>query len=139
MKAAWLLAAVVIGLFVAFVLVVAVELFSSVVHPLPEDFGGTMEEMCLHVQRYPPWVLAVAVPAWGVTALVSTWIAQRIGNSYSSVIVGGVLLAALVFNISQLPYPLWFKIASLLVVPAAIVAGSRLSVRHPTAATAEAN
>jgi hypothetical protein len=139
MKAAWLLAAVVIGLFVAFVLVVAVELFSAVVHPLPEDFGGTMEEMCLHVQRYPHWVLAVAVSAWGVTALVSTWIAQRIGNSYSSVIVGVVLLAALVFNLSQLPYPLWFKIASVLVVPAAIVIGSRLSVRHPTAATAEAN
>ncbi len=140
MKASLLIpAAVVSGLFVAFVLVVAMELFSAVVHPVPEDFGGTMEEMCLHVQRYPHWVLAVAVLAWSATALVSTWIAQRIGNSYSSVIVGVVLLAALVFNISQLPYPLWFKIVNLLVVPAAIVAGSRLSIRHTTAATVEAN
>ena len=137
MKAALLvLAAVVIGLFVAFVLVVAVELFSAVVHPFPEDFGGTMEEMCRHVQRYPHWVLAVVVPAWGLTALVSTWIAQRIVNSYSSVIVGVILLAALVFNISQLPYPFWFKVANLLVVPTAIVAGSRLPARHTRAATA---
>ena len=32
----------VIGLFVAFVLIVGVEDFSAVVHPLPKDFGGTM-------------------------------------------------------------------------------------------------
>jgi len=136
MKAALLtLAAVVIGLFVAFIVVVAVEIFSAVVHPFPEDFGETMEEMYRHVERYPHWVLAVVVPAWGVAALMSTWIAQRIGNSYSSVIVGAVLLAALLFNISQLPYPLWFKIANLLVVPAAIVTGSRLSVRHTITGT----
>src|SRR5438045_1803118 len=53
------LAAVFAGLLVLFILVVAVELFSAVVHPLPEDFGGTTEEMCRHVERYPQWVLAV--------------------------------------------------------------------------------
>jgi hypothetical protein len=129
------LAAVFIGLLVAFVLVVAVELFGSVVHPLPEGFGGTMEEMCLHVERFPQWVLAVVVPAWGVTALISAWIAQRIGNPSSALIVGLFLLAALVFNLSKLPYPMWFKIVNLLVIPAAIVAGSRVSIRRKTAGT----
>jgi MFS family permease len=139
MKAALLtFVAVVLGLFVAFVLVVAVELFSSVVHPLPEDFGGTMEEMCRHVERYPQWVLAVVVAAWAVAALVSAWLAQRIGNSYSTVVVGLLLLAALVFNISQLPYPMWFKIANLFVIPTALVTGRRLSLRHKTAGTGEA-
>ncbi|HEX2518177.1 MAG TPA: hypothetical protein VHK04_01370, partial [Castellaniella sp.] len=57
-----------------------VELFSAVVHPLPEDFGGTTEELCRHVERYPPWVLALVVPAWAVTALVGTWTAKRMGN-----------------------------------------------------------
>ena len=41
------------GLFVALLLVVAVESFSAVVHPPPEDFAGTMEEVGRHVQRYP--------------------------------------------------------------------------------------
>jgi hypothetical protein len=123
------LAGVFIGLFVAFVLIVAVELFSSVVHPLPEGFGGSMEEMCRHVERYPQWVLAVVVPMWAVAALVSTWIAQRIGNLYSAGVVGLLLLSALVFNLSMLPYPIWFKIGNLLMIPAAIVAGIRLS-RH---------
>jgi Na+-transporting methylmalonyl-CoA/oxaloacetate decarboxylase gamma subunit len=123
------LAAVLAGLLVLFLLVVAVELFSAVVHPFPKDFGGTTEEMCRHVERYPHWVLAVVVPAWAAAALVSTWTARKIGNLYSSAIVGLLLVAALVFNISMLPYPAWFKIACLLAIPAAAFAGSRLSTR----------
>jgi hypothetical protein len=125
-------AAIVAGLLSAFVLVVLVELFSSVVHPVPSDFRGTMEEMCEHVARYPQWVLAVVVPAWGVAAFVSTWTAYKIGNRGSATVVGLLLLAALVFNISKLPYPIWFKIATLLVVPTAIVLGGHLSIRRKT-------
>ena len=97
--------AVVAALLVAFGLVVAVEMFSAVVHPLPADFAGTMEEMCAHVARYPDWVLAVVVVAWGGTALVSTWIAGRFGNRWCAMFVGLLLLAAVTFNISMLPYP----------------------------------
>jgi hypothetical protein len=118
------LAAIFFGLCLAFLLLVAVEFFSAVVHPFPKDFGGTPEEMCRHVQRYPQWVLAVVVPAWAATAFVSTWIARRVGNLYSYIVVGLLLLAALVLNISMLPYPIWFKVANLLVIPAAITVGS---------------
>jgi len=127
------------GLLVSFILVVGLELFSAVVHPFPADFGGTEEEICRHVERYPAWVLAVAVPAWAVTALAGTWTAQRIGNLYAAAIVGLVLLAALVFNISKLPYPMWFKIANLLLIPAAIVAGSRLALRPKSAGVRDAH
>lgn len=119
------LAAVAAGLLAAFVLVVAVEGFSAVVHPMPDGFGGTPEEICRHVERYPAWVLAVVVPAWGLTAFVGAWIARRIGNWYSYAIVGLLLLAAVALNISMLPYPIWFKLANLLVVPIAIFLGGR--------------
>lgn len=46
----------------------------------PDDFGGTTEEMCEHVARYPNWGLAAVVPVWTVVAFVSTWTARRIGN-----------------------------------------------------------
>ena len=128
------LAAILVGIIVAFVLVIAVEFFGAVVHPLPEDFGGTMEEMCQHVERYPQWVLALVVPAWAVTAFVGTWTARKMGNLCSFAFVGLLLLAALMFNISKLPYPMWFKILNLLVIPAAIAAGGRLSTRNKTAA-----
>jgi hypothetical protein len=133
------LAATLLALFIAFVLIVAVEVFGAVVHPLPKDFGGTMEEMCRHVERFPQWVLAVVVPMWAVAALVSTWIAQRIGNVYSFGIVGLLLLSALVFNLSKLPYPIWFKVVNLIVIPAAILAGSRFSGRRKTAVRGEVN
>ena len=125
-------AGILAGLLLAFVLIVAVELFSAVVHPLPEDFGGTKEEMCRHVERYPPWVLAVVVPAWALTALAGVWLAQRVGNRFASTVVGLLLLTALVFNVSMLPYPTWFKIAVLLAVPLAMVIGIRRS-RHNAA------
>src|SRR5262245_57199840 len=123
-------AGVLIGLIVAFVLVVGLELFSDAVHPFPEGVEKTMEEMCRHVENYPQWILAVAVAAWGVTALVSTWVAKKIGNVYSALIVGLLLLAALVMNLSMLPYPIWFKGANLVAIPAAIAAGLQLSKRQ---------
>jgi hypothetical protein len=129
------LAGILVGTLVSFVLVVAVEFFSAVVHPLPKGFGGTMEELCRHVERYPQWVLAFAVVAWAVTAFAGTWTARRIGSLGSFAVVGFLLLAAVVFNIAKLPYPLWFKFANLLGIPAAIVAGGRLSRRNPTAGT----
>jgi hypothetical protein len=133
------LAAMLGGLFVSFILVVAVEFFSAVVHPVPKDFGGTTEEMCEHVKRYPQWVLAVVVPAWAVAAFAGTWTARQIGNLISSAIVGLLLLAAVVCNISMLPYPIWFKVAILLVIPTAILAGCRRSVRNKTTGTEDGN
>jgi MFS family permease len=125
------IAGVLAGLLVSFILIVLVELFSSAVYPFPKEFGETIEheEMCLHVERYPNWILAVAALAWAFTAFLGTWIAQRIGNLYSAAIVGLLLVAGLVFNVSMLPYAIWFKIVILIAVPAAIVAGIRWSKR----------
>jgi hypothetical protein len=132
-----ILAGTVIGLLVAFVLIVGVESFSAVVHPFPEGVGETMEEICRHVERCPQWVLAAAVAMWAVAALVSTWIAKLIGSVYAAGIVGLLLVAALILNLSMLPYPIWFKVVNLIVIPAAIVAGSRFSGRRPTAGQGE--
>lgn len=122
-----LLGSIVAGLALALVLVIAVELFSAVVHPVPPDFDGTMEEMCKHVARYPHWVLAVVVPAWGGTALASAWLTQRIGNRDGGLFVGALLLAAVVFNVVQLPYPMWFKLVMPLAVAGCIALGLRWS------------
>lgn len=121
-----------VGLAVAFVLVAAVEVFSAVVYPPPEDFWGTREEICRHVEHYPPWVLAVVVPAWAASAFAGSWTAKSMGNVYSLAIVGLLLFAGLVLNISMLPYPLWFKIAVLFAIPVAIAAAGRLARRKKT-------
>lgn len=121
---------------VAIVLVVVVELFSSIVHPVPADCKGTFEEVCLHVQRCPQWLLAAVVAAWGVTAFVSTWTAGKLGNRGSAVFLGLLLLSAVIFNLSTLPYPAWFKIANLIVIALAIVCGYRFSSQQRALAAA---
>ena len=91
------------------------------------------------MRGYPQWVLAVVVPAWAVAAFVGTWTAGRIGSLFSSATVGLLLLAALVFNISMLPYPIWFKTVNLFVIPTGMVVGSRLPIRHETAGAGVVN
>jgi hypothetical protein len=124
--------AIIAGVVAAFLGIIAVEFFSSVVHPFPADFAGTTEEVCRHVERYPDWVLAVVVPLWAAAALAGSWIAGRIGNRGCALFVGLLLLTALVVNIAMLPYPIWFKIANLVAIPAAVFGGVYWS-RRPRA------
>lgn len=119
--------AVLAGLLIAFLLVLAVEMFSNVVHPLPPDFKGTIEEVCQHVARYPDWVLAVAGAAWVGAAFVSTRVAGWIGNRGPALVVGLLLVAGVLLNLAQLPYALWFKVAMAIAVPAAVLAAVYLS------------
>lgn len=117
------LVAIVAGMAVAFALVVAVELFSSVVHPIPPDFDGNIPE---HVRRYPGWILGVVVPMWGATAAAATWVASRIGGRPAGALVTLLLASALAFNLSMLPYVTWFKIA----MPAAFFAACLLGITY---------
>ncbi len=126
-NALWALAGLVAGFALALVGVIGVEAFSALVHPLPGDFDGSMEQMCLHVARYPAWVLAVVVPMWACAAIAGTWTALWIGNRAAFGAVGLILLVALVYNLSELPYPAWFKAANLIVIPAAILLPLRFS------------
>ena len=115
-------AAVIAGLVVCILLLVAVEAFSAVVHPFPADTQQTHEAICRHVEHYPTWVLAVCNPLWGFAAVASTWTAQKIGNVYSYAIVGVLVFIALAGNLVMLPYPLWFRIVMMLVIAFAILA-----------------
>jgi len=114
---------IVAGIGLAFILVIAVEAFSAVVHPIPADFRGTMDEMCQHVARYPNWVLGVVVILWSATALCGVWIAIRVGNLIAGITVTALLGIAIVFNVTQLPYPLWFKIVMLSCFPLGCLIG----------------
>jgi predicted MFS family arabinose efflux permease len=74
--------------------------------------------------------MAVAVVAWGFTALAGTWTAGRLGNRASAAILGLLVVAVVILNVVQLPYPAWFKSVTLTVIPLAGTYGSRLSSRR---------
>jgi hypothetical protein len=117
------------GMTLAGGLVIGVELFGAIVYPTPPGFTGTRDEMCQHVARYPQWVLAVVVAAWSATAFASTWVATRLGRRTAGVVVGLLLILALAFNVSMLPYALWFKVTVLACVPIACLLGVALPAR----------
>lgn len=116
----WMILAIVVGVLMVLFLTIAVELFSEVVHPVPEDFDGSKEQMCTHVENYPGWVLAAVIPMWGATAFCGVWTAGKIGYPVSAVIVGLLVLIAVGFNQWMLPYPKWFEIGNFIVLPLAI-------------------
>jgi hypothetical protein len=122
-----MLLAVVAGMAVALVLVVAVEWFSSVVHPFPADFNGNIDE---HVRRYPHWILGVVVLAWGATAAAATWVASRIGGRLAGIVVAVLLALALMFNLTMLPYTVWFKVAMPITFSIACALGIRFGSRQ---------
>ncbi len=100
------------GLALAFLLVIAVELFSAVVHPFPPEFTGTTDEICA-CRPISRLGLGVVILAWSATAFVSTWVATRIGNRLAGVVVILILTLAIVFNVVKLPYVMWFKVVML--------------------------
>ena len=128
MKSPWrTLLAVAAGMALAFVLIVAVEMFSAVVHPFPPGFDPNAPgSVSAHVQRYPGWVLAVAGLMWGGTAAAAVWVASRIGGRAAGAVVTLLLAAALAFNLSMLPYVMWFKIA----MPAVFFVACLVGVRN---------
>ena len=123
------LCAVVVGMALAFALVVAVEGFSAIVHPFPAGFNGNIPE---HVKRYPHWVLGVVVLAWCATAAAATWVASRVGNRLAGGIVALLLAWALIFNLTMLPYTMWFKVVMFGAFPIACLIGIRYGRRSPS-------
>jgi hypothetical protein len=122
--------AVLVGLVAATFLIVGIEVVSSIVHPFPPEVDPTDFEACkAHIARYPAWVLLMAVVGWGLTTFLSAWLATRLGSGRHrahGIVVGSILLALAVMNMSMLPYPVWFWAFNLLILPLGFYWGAKL-------------
>lgn len=121
--------AVVAGLIAAAVFALGVEYMSSILHPFPPGADPTDLETCrAHVARYPSGVLLLASLGWGFGTLASSWLATRLGpkrHAAHGIAIGLILLALVVANMAMLPYPAWFWILNLIIIPAAFCFGAR--------------
>lgn len=126
------MAALIASLFVSLLLLAGIEWIGAIIYPFPADFGGTSEEMMQYVANYPAWVLALLGGlGWAVTMLTATWLATRFSSGRHPAYgtgVGLLLLAAAIFNMAMLPYPIWYWIANFLLLPAGIYLGVKLGV-----------
>ena len=63
------IAGIIPGVAIFVVVFVVGEALSAVLHPFPDDFNNTMEEVIEHVAKYPGWILALFNPDLGTRCL----------------------------------------------------------------------
>ena len=130
---------VLLALLIAGLMLAIIEVFSATVHPYPNDFGGSREEVQKHIEEYPRWSLALVVPMWMVTTFLSVLLARILGGSSAAIIVGLILVAGAFLFVFVLPYPVWFEIANILGIPAATFMVFRLYRQEPKKENAPPN
>jgi hypothetical protein len=119
--------AVLAGVGVAMGIVFAVERISTSLYPLPPSTDASdPDAMRAVMTRLPRAALLVVLLGWGLATAAGAWIAARVGGRRQGPAwtVGVVLLAAAVFNMLELPHPLWFWVVGVaLFLPAAWLGG----------------
>ena len=121
--------AVLLGLFIAFAMLIGVEGFGAVYHPFPPDVDPTNFAVCAaHVARFPDWILAVSSVGWTLTVVAASWTATRMGTGRHpahGLGIGGFLLGLAVFNMVILPYPILFKVVTFITLSLGAYLGAK--------------
>jgi hypothetical protein len=126
----WLrgLAAIIMGLIVAFVVTFGIEWINTLMYPLPPGTDlRNPAAMKAAMAALPAAALVIVLAGWFVSALAAAWIATRIaqGSAVPAVVLGALLLAAAFGNLMLFPHPVWFWVVALLLYPTAIWLGAR--------------
>ena len=133
--------AVVFGIVVAVVLIIAIEALGHAVYPMPDGLDFTNPEaLKAYVMHAPIAALLLVLGAWLVATLVggllACFIAKESPLVYSA-IIGGLVLMGTIINLISIPHPLWFSITSVLAIIATIFVTSRLGSSFVTALDAD--
>lgn len=117
------------GATVSLIFIVLVEGVDASIWPPPEgvDLMKDKEACVAYFVSLPAAALVIAVVGWSLAALCGPWLATRLGTNRHpahGVLLGALLLAGAVFNMSMLPYPAWFRVAVVILLPASLVVGS---------------
>ncbi len=122
--------AVLFGVVVAVVLIIAIEALGHTVYPVPNGLDLTNPEVLkAYMIDAPIAALLLVLGAWLVAALVggllACFIAKESPLVYSA-IIGGLVLMGTVINLISIPHPLWFSITSVVAIIATTIVTSRL-------------
>jgi len=128
--------AVVAGFVVASVVMMAIESINGrFLYPeLGKAADGMIDKEALRrlLARAPVGAFLVVIAGWVLGSVAGGWVAARFGRRAPvghALTLGGLLTLAGVANNLMVPPPLWFWIASLLVLLPAAYAGARLALR----------
>ncbi|MDJ0794874.1 MAG: hypothetical protein QNI98_11595 [Woeseiaceae bacterium] len=107
----------VVGVIVAFVLVLVVEMIGHTVYPPPQGLDFTdAQAMGHYVATLPIGALLFVAGAWFVGATAGTCAACAIGTARPmnfALVIGGLVFIGASFNLLMFPHPLWFSVLGL--------------------------
>ena len=111
------IAAGVVGIIVAFTLVLIVEKIGHAVYPIPEglDFADPVA-MGEYMESVPLGALLFVAAAWLIGAAGGTCAACAIGRARPwifAAVVGGLVFIAASVNLFMIPHPIWFSVLGL--------------------------
>ena len=122
--------AVVFGIVIALVLIIAIEALGQVVYPPPDGLDLTdPETLQAYIMEAPigalMFVMEACLVATLVGSLLACFIARKTPLVYSA-IVGGLVLLGTIINLMSIPHPRWFSITSVVAIIATIFLSGRL-------------
>jgi hypothetical protein len=122
--------AVVFGVVVAVILIIAVEALGHAIYPPPDGLDISNKEAVQgYVMDAPVGALLFVMASWLVATLagglLACFIARETPLVYAA-IVGGLVLVGTIINFLSIPHPPWFSITSVVVIIATIYLTSRL-------------
>ena len=125
--------AVIMGLVVAFLVVLGVQSINYMLYPIPSGIDpNNTEQMLEYIDQLPATAFVIVLLAHFFGSLFGAWCASMVASSHQFRISIGLALFLLVMgllNIVQVPQPLWFIITDLFTyIPGAII-GYRLFKR----------
>ncbi|PBQ31677.1 hypothetical protein CNR22_07815 [Sphingobacteriaceae bacterium] len=120
--------AIIIGVAAGFAIVFIGDSTTHALSPLPQGIDYTnRDEMRAYIGGIPLYVLVIMVIFWLASAFLGAMLASRLHRiewKRTSLITGGILMAAAILNLAMLPHPAWMWICALAgYIPAALLGG----------------
>ena len=122
------------GAIAGFIVVMLVEWISLLLFPLPAGVDPTNQaDIAAAIPSMPVGAFLMVMLAWVLGAGVGAVAALRLAGGatrWPGLAVGGLVLAAALYNLAVIPHPAWFAVSSVL----AIIAVTHFATRaRPTA------
>jgi hypothetical protein len=125
------IAAVVVGIVVAFSLVFCIELIGHRVYPAPADLDFHQPDVVAkYMQTLPVGAFLFVLGGFALATLGGGFVAARIAGDRPYLfagIIGALMLAATIANLMMIPHPLWFSVSAIALIVGAMVLAGRLA------------
>ena len=120
------------GLIAGFVCTASIQALSIALYPAPVDLDLTQPEAVAQwIEQLPVGAFLLVLLSHALGAFMGAAICQAIAGTIwrpGWMVIGVLFLAAGIYNLIEVPHPIWFAIADVITyIPAAWIGGSTLA------------